>query len=136
VGSEEKEYFGSGSVITVKVHDASGETFPSLAIVKLFSGAVPSGQRDTSSGVAEFVVNRTGEYTVVVTAPGYSEVQKDASVRVTGRTQVDVYLRPTSPSNSGVPGKPVLTPKAKKALDQGILALKENRVGEAEKYVG
>jgi thioredoxin-like negative regulator of GroEL len=138
VGSEEKEYYGSGSVITVKVHDASGEAFPSSAVVKLFRGAVPSGQRDTSSGVAEFVVNRTGEFMVVVAAPGYSEVQKDVSVPVTGRTQVDVCLRSTLPASivAGVPGRPVLTPKAKKALDQGIVALKENRVGEAEKYVG
>ena len=138
VGSEEKEYLGSGSVITVKIHDASGGTFASPAVVKLFNGAVPSGQRDTSSGVAEFVVNRTGEFTVVVVAPGYAEAQKDVSVRVTGREQVDVYLRPTSPSSglAGVPGKAVLAPKAKKALDQGIVALKENRVGEAEKYVG
>lgn len=138
VGSEEKEFFGSGSVITVKVHDASGGAAPSSAVVKLLRGGIPSGQRDTSRGVAEFVVNRLGDFTVVVSAPGYSEAQKDVSVQVTGRTQVDVYLRPTSPTGSltGVPGKPLLAPKAKEALDRGFLALKENRVGDAEKYVG
>lgn len=138
VGSEEKEFFGSGSVITVKVHDASGGAAPSSAVVKLLRGGLPSGQRDTSRGVAEFVVNRLGEFTVIVSAPGYTEARKDVSVPVTGRTLVDVYLRPTSPAGSvtGIPGKPLLTPKAKEALDQGFLALKENRIGEAEKYVG
>jgi len=138
VGSEENELFGSGAVITVKVHDPSGEALASSAVVKLFRGVVPSGQRDTSNGVAEFVVRAIGEFTVVVAAPGYPEVQKELSVLSNGRAQVDVYLRPVSPAGSvaGVPGRPVLTPKAKKALDKGILALKENRVGDAEKYLG
>jgi len=138
VGSQEKEFLGGGSVITVKVHDSSGESFSSSAVVKLLRGIYPSGQRDTSRGVAEFVVTSLGEYTVVVTAPGYAEAQKDVSVGINGRTQVDVYLRPTSPAGSvtTVPGRPVLAPKAKQALDKGLRALKENKLGEAEKYLG
>jgi Flp pilus assembly protein TadD len=138
VGSQEKEFLGSGSVITVNVHDASGDTFSSSAVVKLFRGLVPSGQRDTSRGVAEFVVVGLGEFTVVVSAPGYAEAQKDVSVDTTGRVRVDVYLRPTSGggSRSAAPGKPVLAPKAKEALDKGLRALRENKLGEAEKYVG
>jgi Flp pilus assembly protein TadD len=137
VGSQEKEYLGSGSVITVKVHDASGQSFSSSAVVKLFRGVSPSGQRDTTRGVAEFVVNHLGEFTVVVSAPGYAEAQKDISVLDNGRTQVDVYLRPTSTvgSVSTVTGGPVLAPKAKEALDKGVRALKENELPEAEKYV-
>jgi len=137
VGSEEKEFLGSGSVITVKVHDASGESFGSSAVVKLFHGIAPSGQRDTSRGVAEFVVNSLGEFTVVVAAPGYAEAQEDVSVRTTGRTQVDVYLRRTSPGGTAaaVPGKPVLAPKAQEALNRGLQALKENKLVQAEKYV-
>jgi Flp pilus assembly protein TadD len=138
VGSEEKEFFGLGSVITVKLHDASGQSFSSAAVVKLFRGVFPSGQKDASRGVAEFVVTSLGEFTVVVSAPGYAEVQKDVSVGSNGRTQVDVYLRATSPTGtiSTVPGRPVLAPKAKQALDKGLRALKENKVGEAEKNVG
>ena len=56
VGSQEKEFMGNGSVITVIVHDASGTPLSSPATVKLFRGVVPSGQRDASRGVAEFVV--------------------------------------------------------------------------------
>jgi len=137
VGTEEKEFHGSGSVITVKVHDASGESLSSAAVVKLLRGIYPSGQQETSRGVAEFVVTSLGDYTVVVTAPGYAEAQKDVPVRI-GRTQVDVYLRTTSPAGTvtAVPGRPVLAPKAKEALDKGLRALKENKLGEAEKYVG
>src|SRR6516165_81637 len=137
VGSPEREFFGSGSVITVKLHDASGENLSSTAVVKLFRGIVPSGQREASRGVAEFVVSSLGEFTVVVTAPGYAEAQKDVSVS-TGRTQVDVYLRLTAPVGSVVtaPGRPVLAPKAREALAKGLRALKESKVEEADKYVG
>ena len=138
VGSEEKEFQGQGAVITVKLHDASGQSFSSTAVVKLLRGVFPSGQKDASRGVAEFVVTSLGEFTVVVSAPGYAEVQKDVSVVTNGRIQVDVYLRPTSPTGTiySVPGRPVLAPKAKQALDKGLRALKENKVGEAEKYLG
>lgn len=138
VGSEQKEFFGNGSVITVKLHEASGEPLSSSAVVKLFHGIFPNGQRDASHGVAEFVVKSLGAFTVVVSAPGYVEAQKEVSVEITGRTEVDVYLRRTSPLGSvaSVPGRPVLAPKAKEALDKGLRALKENKVAEAEKYVG
>jgi Flp pilus assembly protein TadD len=138
VGSQEKEFLGNGSVITVTVHDASGEPFSSPAVVKLFRGVAPSGQRDTSRGVAEFVVISTGEYTVVVAAPGYPEAQKDVSVDNTGSARVDVYLRRTSGggSTARVPGGMLLAPKAREALAKGLRALRENKLGEAEKYVG
>ena len=93
IGGQDKEYLGNGSVITVLVHHVSGAPFASPAVVKLFRGITPSGQRDTTRGVAEFVVNRFGEFTVVVSAPGYAEAQKDVSVDIAGRTQVDMYLR-------------------------------------------
>ena len=138
VGSQEKEFLGNGSVITVTVHCASGEPFSAPALVKLFRGIVPSGQRDTSRGVAEFVVIGLGEFSVVVSAPGYTEAQRDVSVDTTGRARVDVYLRPTSVAGSrtAVPGRPLLAPRAKEALDKGLRALRENKLGEAEKYMG
>ena len=138
VGSQEKEFMGNGSVITVTLHDASGAPLSSSAVVKLFHGVVLSGQRETSRGVAEFVVIGLGEFTVVAAAPGYTETQKDVSVDTTGRERVDVYLRRASGGGSAAtfPGRPLLAPKAKEALDRGLRALKENKLGEAEKYVG
>lgn len=137
VGSQEKEFMGNGSVVTVTVHDPSGAPLSSPATVKLFRGIVPSGQRDTSRGVAEFVVIGLGEFTVFVTAPGYAEAQKDVSVDITGRARVDVYLRQTSASATptNVPGRQLLAPKAKEALDKGLRALKENKLAEADKHI-
>src|SRR5208283_2807538 len=79
-----------------------------------------------------------GEFTVIVAAPGYPEAQKDFSVDKTGNARVDVYLRRTSGGGSSatVPGRMVLAPKAKEALDKGLGALKENKLAEAEKYLG
>jgi thioredoxin-like negative regulator of GroEL len=137
VGSQEKEFHGHGVVIRVIVHDPSGEALSSPAVVKLFLGQVPSGLQNTSSGVAEFVVISLGEYSVVVAAPGYPEAQKDVKVDATGNAQVDVYLRLTSGGGSpaSAPGKMVLAPKAKEALDKGLRAFRENKLAEAEKYL-
>jgi len=138
VESREKEYHGHGVVITVNVRDPSGQTISSPAVVKLFLGQVPSGQQNTSRGVAEFVELSLGEYSVVVSAPGYPEVQKDVKIDTTGHAQVDVYLRGTSGGGSPAlaPGKMVLAPKAKEALDKGWRAFRENKLAEAEKYLG
>lgn len=137
VGSQEKEFMGNGSVITVTVHDPAGAPLSSPATVKLFRGIVPSGQRDTSRGVAEFVVIGLGEFTVVVAAPGYAEAQKDVSVDITGRARVDVYLRQTSAgaTTASGPSRPLLAPKAKEALEKALRALKENKLAEADKHM-
>jgi len=138
VGSQAREFNGNGSVITVTVRDASGEQFSSPAVVKLMHGVVPSGQRETSDGVAEFVEIGLGEFTVIVAAPGYPEVRKDFSVDKTGSEQVDVYLRRSSGEGTppSAPGRMVLAPKAREALEKGMRALKENKLAEAEKYLG
>jgi Tfp pilus assembly protein PilF len=136
-GSAEKETYGNGSVIFVSVHDGSGELISTPAMVKLCRGTIPSGRQQTSRGIAELVVTTLGEFTVDVSAPGYEATQKDLSVHIPGRAQVDVYLRrsPGGGSTSGVPGRPVLTPKAKEALDKGLLALGVDKTADAEKYL-
>jgi len=52
--------------------------------------------------------------------------------------RVDVYLRPDSGKQAlaTVPGKPLLTPKAKEALDKGLRALKEDKLADADKFLG
>jgi thioredoxin-like negative regulator of GroEL len=138
-GSEENEFRGNGAEITVAVHDSSGEPISFVAMVKLFrDGTIPSGQGETSRGRAVLVVNNLGEFTVIVSAPGCETAQKELSVRVSGRTQVDVYLRRSSAVGraTGVPGRPVLAPKAREAFDKGLLALSLDKMPEAEKYVG
>ena len=137
-GSEVNEFHGKGSEITVNVRDSSGEPISTPAVVKLFrDGTTLSRQGETSRGSAVLVVNNLGEFTVIVEAAGYENAQKQVSVQVTGRTQVDVLMRRISDVGRGVgvPGRPVLAPKAKEALDKGLRALSTDNVGEAEKYV-
>jgi Tfp pilus assembly protein PilF len=138
-GSTANEFHGKGSEITVTVHDASGQPISAAAIVKLYrDGTTLSRQGETSRGSAVLVVNLLGEYTITVEAAGYESAQKQVSVQVTGRTQVDVYLQRLSDAGNtvGVPGRPLLAPKAKEALDKGLQALSADKMGEAEKYVG
>lgn len=137
-GSAERESFGNGSEITVTVHDSSGEPISAAAMVKLYrDGSFPSGQTQTLRGSAVLVVNNLGEFTVTVEAAGYGNAQKEVSVRVPGRTQVDIYLRRLSAGGSpaGVPGRPLLAPKAKQATEKGLQALSADKMGEAEKHV-
>jgi tetratricopeptide (TPR) repeat protein len=58
-------------------------------------------------------------------------------VSVAMKFEVDVYVQrePSSNETSGVPGKPLLSPKAKEALDKSLEALGANKLSEAEKYV-
>jgi tetratricopeptide (TPR) repeat protein len=108
-------------------------------MVKLYrDGTLLSRQGETSRGSVVLVVNYLGEFSVLVEAAGYESAQKEVSVQVTGRTQVDVYLRRISAAGStaGVPGRPVLAPKAKEALEKGLRALSADKLREAEKHVG
>lgn len=138
-GSVEREWFGNGAEISVTVHDVSGEPISSPTMVKLYrEGTIPSGQGATSRGRVTFVVNSLGEFTVVAEAAGYANVQQELSVQVTGRTQVDLYLRPISSAGTatGVPGRPVLAPKARGALEKGLQALSADKLKDAAKFVG
>jgi Flp pilus assembly protein TadD len=133
-GTAATELRGNGAAISVVVHDNSGRPISSAAMVKLFrGGTIPAGQAETSSGRAELVVNDLGDFTVVVAAAGYASVQKDFSIGATGRTEVDVYLRALSTNSTAVPGRPLLAPKAKKAVDAGLLALAGDKLREAQK---
>ena len=136
-GSVETEFRGSGAEVTVVVHDSTGEPISAVAMVKLFrAGTIPSGQAETSRGRAELIVNALGEFTVTVEAAGYALAQKEFSLGANGRTQVDVVLRRTSASDvSASPGRPLLAPKAKTAVDEGFRALSAGNTGEAEKHV-
>src|SRR5262252_3998549 len=94
-GTAEKETFGNGVSISVTVHDDSGAPISSPATVKLLRGTVPAAQAETSRGKAVLIVNRLGEFTLVVDAPGFREAQKDISIGATGSAQADIYLQRT-----------------------------------------
>ena len=121
------------------VRDAEGQPISAPATVRLYrEGSIPSGEGATSQGRLLFVVTSLGEFTVTVQLPGYQSAQKDVSVREPVRTQVDVYLRRERIGENivGVPGKPVLAPKARESFDRGLRALSEDKLRDAEKFVG
>jgi tetratricopeptide (TPR) repeat protein len=128
------EFYGKGAAISVVVHAPSGEPVSSAAMVKLFRGTIPAGQAETSVGRAELVVNDLGDFTVVVQAAGYANAEKDFSINANGRAKVDVYLRALSANPAAVPGRPLLAPKAKKAVDEGLQALGADNLTEARKH--
>ncbi len=137
-GSAVKEFFGAGVEISVTVHDDSGAPIPSPVNVTILRGTIPSGRAQTSGGSAQLIVNGVGEFTVIAQAPGFREAREELSVRTEGKAQVDVYLKRLTKEQggTGVPGRPLLAPKAKEALDKGLTALGEDRMGEAEKQIG
>lgn len=135
-GSAATEFFGRGVAITVVVHDPSGEPVSSSAVVKLLRGTFPVGQTETSHGHAEIFVTEIGDFTVRVEAAGYLPAEKDVSITANGREQVDVYLRTTNANKTPVPGRPLLAPKAKKVVDDGLRAVASNHLEEAQKDAG
>jgi Flp pilus assembly protein TadD len=137
-GSKEREFFGNGAEIAVTVRDGSGEPISAPTMVRLTrDGTISSGQGATSQGRMSFIVTSLGEFTVVVEAAGYPRTEKDVSVRAPGRTPVDIYLRrmPGTENTVGVPGKPLLAPKAKEAFDRGLRALGADRLPDAQRFV-
>jgi tetratricopeptide (TPR) repeat protein len=133
-GTATTEFYGKGTAVTVMVHDASGNPIRAAAMVKLLhSGTMPAGQAQTEGGRAELVVTELGDFTAVVAAPGYASVQKDFSIGTAGKAQVDIYLRALPVDTPALPGRPLLAPKAQKAVDKGLQALSTDNLGEAQK---
>jgi tetratricopeptide (TPR) repeat protein len=126
---------GDRAEIGVTVRDASGAPIAVPASVRLYKNGYPSDQTSTSRGRAFFIPRGLGDFTIVVEAAGYQSAQKDISIPVAGKIEVDVYLqRDLAPNESaGVPGKPILAPDAQKALSKGAQALREGKLDQAEK---
>ncbi len=136
-GSEGTLLRGNRAEISLTLRDNSGEAISAPASVKIFKEGMPTDQKEASHGRAFFILNSLGDYTLIVNATGYKPAQKDVSLRVAVKAEVDIYLQKESATgeNTGIPGRPLLAPKAKEALDKGLQALGDNKLKEAEKYV-
>jgi Tfp pilus assembly protein PilF len=136
-GSEGTLLRGDKAEISVTIRDSSGEAISSPANVKIFKEGMPTDQKEASHGRAFFILHSLGDYTVVVEANGYRPEQKDVSVPVGVKAEVEIRLQRLTVSIDGqeVPGKPILAPKAKEALDKGLDALTANNLPEAEKHL-
>lgn len=136
-GSEGTLLRGDKAEISVTVRDSSGEPISVPASVRVFKGGMPTDQKEASHGRAFFILRSLGDYTLIVSATGYKSAQKEVLIPVGVKAEVDVYLQKESGpgDNTGTPGRPLLAPKAKEALDRGLQALSVNKPKEAEKYV-
>jgi Flp pilus assembly protein TadD len=128
---------GDRGEIAVTVRNTSGEIITAPATIKIYQNGMPMDQASTSHGRAFFIPRSLGDYTVTVEAAGYKNGQRDVSLSIAVKVDVDVVLQRDGASNEtgGVPGKPLLAPKAKEALDKGSQALREDKLDEAQKYL-
>lgn len=123
--------------ISITVRDQAGTQITAAGSVKLYRDGVFSGSSGLSRGRAFFGSIPFGSYTVFVDATGYKSTQRDVSVSVAMRYEVDAILQRDSAleGTAGIPGKPLLAPKAKEALDKSMKALSKNKLSEAEKHL-
>ncbi len=136
--AEMNMYRGDRAEIAVTVRDSSGQEITAPAMVKIYRAGVPTDQGPTRKGRAFFVLNGLGDYTVAVSASGYENAQKDVAIPVALKTEVEFSLKRLANANetTGVPGRPVLAPKAKEEFDKGLEALSAGKIDDAEKYAG
>ena len=123
--------------IAVTIKDTSGQVVTAPATVKIYHSGLLSGEAAASKGRAFFILNALGYYSITVDASGYKSAQTDMDVSNSIKYEVDVNLQRELSSNeaAGVPGRPLLAPKAKEALDKGLQAISANKLSDAEKYV-
>ena len=126
---------GDRAEISITVKDSSGAIINTPCSVKLYKNGMPSDQSSTSHGRAFFIPSGLGEFTITVEAAGYKSAQKDISLAIAGKMEMDIILQRDLASNesTGVPGKPILAPEAQKALTKATQALREGKLDEAEK---
>ena len=130
--------FGSDAEITVTVRDRSRQVITVPTMVKIYKNGALEDQRTTSQGRAFFIVRGLGEFTIAAEAVGYKAAQKEVSIEGAIAYQEDVYLEPDAGSVDGtqLPGRAVLAPKARKALEKGAQALAAGKLEEAQKFIG
>jgi uncharacterized protein HemY len=136
--AETNMFRGDRPEIAVTVRDSSGQEISAPAMVKIYKSGVPTDQGATRKGRVFFMLATTGEYTIAVSAAGYEAAQRDVSIPVALKSEVEIVLKrlPNSNETVGVPGKPVLAPKAQEAFDKGLQALGADKLKDADKYVG
>jgi thioredoxin-like negative regulator of GroEL len=134
--AETNMFRGDRPEISVTVRDSSGQEIEAPAIVKILRSGNPVDQGATRKGRVFFMLSTTGEYTVLVAATGYENGQKDVSIPVALKTEVEFSLKRIANANEtiGVPGRPLLAPKAKEVFDKGLEALSAGKMKDAQKY--
>ena len=127
---------GNQAEISVTLRERGGDVIATPGVVKIYRSGALIGQTPTAKGHARFILN-TGDYSITAEAPGYKPAQKDISLTVAVSSVEEIFLLrdPSATENVGVPGKPVLAPKAKESFDRALKALNDNKLDQAEKHL-
>jgi len=123
--------------ISITVRDPTGAQISAAGSVKLYRDGVLFNSSGLSRGRAFFGSIVFGDYTLIIEANGYKSAQRDVSVSVAMRYEVEATLQRDSAPDpaSGAPSKPLLAPKASEALEKAWKSLGKNKLSEAEKHL-
>jgi cytochrome c-type biogenesis protein CcmH/NrfG len=127
---------GNRAEISVTLRERRGEVINAPGVVKIYHSGALIGQTPTSKGHASFILN-TGDYTIAAEATGYKPGQKEISLTVAVPSVEEIFLTRDSSAGDtvGVPGKPILAPKAKESFDKALKELNDNKLDQAEKHL-
>lgn len=127
---------GNHAEISVTLRERGGSVISAPGTVKVYRNGALVGQSATSQGHVDFILD-TGDYTLAAEATGYKGAQKEISLNVAVSGVEEIFLTRDAAANEsiGVPGKPVLAPKAKESFDKALKALNDNKLDQAEKYL-
>ena len=128
---------GDRPQISLTARNSAGQVITTPGTVKLLHDGILADQTGLSHGRAFFGPLFLGDYTVVVEATGFKSTQKEVNLSVAMRYEIDANLQPDSVDDAGgaASAKPLLTPKAKEALDKALKALSTNKLSDAEKHL-
>jgi tetratricopeptide (TPR) repeat protein len=126
--------------IVVRVKDSDGSPMGLQASVTLRSTSFLTNITTNTMDAAQVTFNglHAGEYVVEVSALGYRTAEAQAIIGVNGQTEnVEVVMIPelSKAEMAGVPGPPVLAPKALKETEKGLQALQAGKLEEAETHL-
>ena len=133
---DEGTFRGNRAEISVTLRERGGDVIGAPGTVKVYRNGALVGQAPTSRGHASFILD-TGDYTLAAEATGYKGAQKEISLTVAVSGVEEIVLTRDAAANEsvGVPGKPVLAPKAKESFDKALKALNDNELDQAEKHL-
>lgn len=126
---------GNRAEVSVTLRERGGDVITTPGMVKVYRSGVLIGQTPTSKGHASFILN-TGDYTLAAEATGFKPGQKEVNLTVAVSSVEEIFLtRDATSDTTGVPGKPILAPKAKESFDKALKELNDNKLDQAEKHL-
>ena len=126
---------GDRAEISITVKDASGALINTPCSVKLYKNGAPSDQSSASHGRAFFIPRGLGDFTIAVEAAGYKSTQKEISVTVAGKEEIDIYMQRELAANESTACARQAHPgsRGSESAHQGDAGVREGKLEEAEK---